>query len=146
MRPGDGGVGTLSTAQNGNSDLVWHGETSGTFAQMKFELSNTDGTSDKINLGAGVLNKADGVFFKFDFLGTGMANQTYTLLTFGSSLNFSVSDFSYTGLASGLAGEFALTNNSLTFTTVPEPSTFAMIIGGLVAVMVFRRRSARRAA
>lgn len=144
MRPGDGGIGTFSTTQSGNSDMVWHGEASGAFAQMKFELSNTDATSDKIDLGAGVLNKADGFFFKFDFLGTGMANQTYTLLTFGSSLNFSVADFSYTGLTSGLTGEFALTENALTFTTVPEPSTFAMIIGGLLALVVFRRRAARR--
>ncbi|PTX95325.1 hypothetical protein DB345_13700 [Spartobacteria bacterium LR76] len=146
MRPGDGGIGTFSTSQNGNSDMVWHGEASGAFAQMKFELSNTDATSDKIDLGAGVLNKADGLFFKFDFLGTGMANQTYTLLTFGSSLNFSVTDFSYTGLTSGLTGEFALTENALTFTTVPEPSTFAMIIGGLLALVIFRRRAARRIA
>lgn len=140
IAPGDGGIGTL-TATN----LTWNGETSGAFAQMKFELSNTGGqsasaTADRLALGAGILAKGSGSIFTFDFLGTGAAGNTYTLMTFGSSTGFSVSDFTYTNLTSGLDGTFALNGTSLTFTVVPEPATFALLGAGLMVMFFARRR------
>jgi len=139
ISPGDGGIGTL-TATN----LTWNGETSGAFAQMKFELGNVPNlgiaaTSDKLSLGTGILTKGSGTTFTFDFLGTGATGDTYTLLTFGST-TFSASDFSYTNLAGGLTGTFSLEANSLLFTVVPEPSTYALLAVGLMAVVFFRRK------
>lgn len=140
IAPGDGGIGTL-TATN----LTWNGETSGTFAQMKFELSNVGGqgasaTADRLALGSGILSKGSGSIFTFDFLGTGAAGDTYTLMTFGSSTGFSVSDFTYTNLTSGLNGTFALNGTSLTFSVVPEPTTFALFGAGLMVTFFARRR------
>ncbi len=140
IAPGDGGIGTL-TATN----LTWNGETSGTFAQMKFELSNTGGqgalaTADRLALGSGILAKGSGSIFTFDFLGTGAAGNTYTLMTFGSSTGFSVSDFTYTNLTNGLNGTFALNGTNLTFSVVPEPTTFALLGAGLMVTVFARRR------
>jgi fibronectin-binding autotransporter adhesin len=146
IRPGNGGIGTLSTSQNGNSDFNWNGETSGTFAQMKFELSNVDATSDRLNLGSGLLLKAGGSVFRFDFLNTGLVNTTYTLISFGQSVGFNVSDFGYENLAQGLTGQFNLTPTSLTFTTavVPEPLVIAPIMIGFLGLLVLHRRSRRK--
>jgi autotransporter-associated beta strand protein len=140
IAPGDGGIGTL-TATN----LKWNGETSGAFAQMKFELSNVGGqstsaTADHLALGSGILTKGSGSIFTFDFLGTGAAGNTYTLMTFGSSSGFSVSDFTYTNLTNGLNGTFALDGTSLTFSVVPEPTTFALLGAGLMVTFFARRR------
>ncbi len=140
ISPGDGGVGTL-TATN----LTWNGETSGTFAQMKFELSNTGGqgasaTADRLALGSGILAKGSGSIFTFDFLGTGAAGNTYTIMTFGSITGFSVSDFTYTNLTNGLNGTFALSGTNLTFSVVPEPTTFALLGAGLLVTFFARRR------
>ncbi len=135
IKPGSGGIGTLST-NNGN--LVWNGETSGTFGQMKFELSNVGNTSDVIALGVGMLDKNTGSVFSFDFQGTGLFNTTYTLITFGST-DFLASDFSYTNLGSGLTGTFAVNAGSLQFTTVPEPSV--VVLSGLgLALVLWRAR------
>ncbi|TXI87799.1 MAG: PEP-CTERM sorting domain-containing protein [Cupriavidus sp.] len=140
IAPGDGGIGTL-TATN----LMWNGETSGAFAQMKFELSNVGGqstsaTADRLALGSGILSKGSGSIFTFDFLGTGAAGNTYTLMTFGSSSGFSVGDFTYTNLTDGLNGTFALNGTSLTFSVVPEPTTFALLGAGLMVTFFARRR------
>lgn len=139
ISPGDGGIGTL-TATN----LTWNGEASGSFAQMKFELGNVGNlglaaTSDKLSLGSGILTKGTGSIFAFDFLGTGAAGDTYTLLTFGST-DFLVGDFSYSNLAGGLSGTFTLQGNSLLFSVVPEPQTYALLAAGLMAVLFLRRK------
>lgn len=140
ISPGDGGIGTL-TATN----LTWNGETSGSFAQMKFELGNVAGqgssaTSDLLSLGSGILLKGTGSTFTFDFLGSGAAGNTYTLLTFGSASGFSVGDFSYSNLTNGLSGTFELNAGSLTFSVVPEPTTFALLGAGLMVTFFAPRR------
>jgi hypothetical protein len=69
----------------------------------------------------------------------GAQSITYTLVTFGSTTFGDASVFS----ATGVDGTFAFAGNSLTFTVtaIPEPSTYAAILGGLVlAGVVYRRR------
>ncbi len=138
IAPGNG-IGGLNVSQNGNSDLVWNGETSGSFGQMKFELASGSSSSDQLNLGVGMLNKGSGTTFTFDFLGTGGASQTYTLINFGST-DFTVGDFSYTNLSSGLTGTFSLSGSTLQFTTVPEPATLGMVAFSLTTMLMLRRR------
>ncbi|CAN5758863.1 hypothetical protein BH09VER1_BH09VER1_12940 [soil metagenome] len=136
LAPGSGGLGNFAT---NNGDLVWNGQASGAFGQMKFELG-TGNASDLIALGTGMLDKNTGSIFSFDFQGTGTVGNTYTLITFGST-DFLVSDFSYTGLASGLTGSFVENAGNLQFVTsaVPEPSVVALAGLGL-ALVVWRGR------
>lgn len=129
-------IGTLST---NNGSFVWNGESS-SIAQMLFELNAGSNASDQLNLGTGMFDKGTGSVFAFDFLGTGGGGFTYTLINFGST-DFSVENFSYTNLASGLTGSFILNDNSLQFSVVPEPSTALLLAGGLSLLLVFRRRN-----
>ena len=132
-------IGTLTTQDNGNGYFLWNGETTDT-AQMLFELSTTDNTSDRLDLGASEFLKGTGTVFKFDFLGTGKASETYTLIEFGTmSAGWDVSDFTYENLASGLSGTFALNANDLQFTVIPEPGTIGMALAGLALVLLRRR-------
>jgi autotransporter-associated beta strand protein len=132
-------IGTLKTSSAGNGYFLWNGETDGT-AQMQFELSTTDNTSDMLDLGSDAFLKGTGTTFTFDFLGGGMAGETYTLVTFGSTTFTDASDFSYTGLGGGYAGDFVLNSGSLQFTVsaVPEPASIGVL--GLGAALLVRRR------
>lgn len=112
-------------------------------SKFKFELSAADNTADRLSLGSGVLTKGSTGTFQFDFLGTGAANYTYTLLTFGSSAGgFVAGNFSFTNLAPGLSGTFALTATALDFAVVaiPEPSVLAALLGGGLLLCTHRRR------
>ncbi len=117
VAPGDAAVaasiGTLAVS----GTLTWNGG-----AAARFHLSTADNTSDRIAL-SGALTKGSAGAYRFDFQGTGLAGQTYTLGTFTSS-TFTAADFSYTGLASGLVGTFTKTATSLTFTV----SAFSPIV------------------
>ena len=76
--------------------------------------------------------------FRFDFLGTGSHNDTYTLVTWDNTTTFSPTDFAYTNLAAGKSGTFNISGNSLEFTVVPEPR--ALILLSLGAIPLIRRR------
>ncbi len=151
VAPGTNGIGTLA---DNNLYLDWYGSNDSNFAQMKFDLSTIDNSSDQIT---GLFNftkaSATGTF-KFDFLGGGNNNNgdpitgtVYTLIQFNSLGNisgapFTAADFSYKNLAPGLSGAFVLTANSLQFEVVPEPGTWAMLLGG-VSVLGFYRKLRR---
>lgn len=143
---GDGTVGSITldagSIAPGNSigiinadELTWNG------GMMAFELSSTGDSSDQLDI-VGLFGKGAGSAHVFDFLGTGGSGFTYQLINFGST-NFSVTDFTYTNLASGLTGSFTLDSGTLSFTAVPEPSTLSagmLLAGGL---LLHRRRTRR---
>ena len=108
LAPGNGGIGTLNAAT-----LTWRSGGTGFF-----DLGAA-GTADRIALGSGALVKgsASGPF-TFNFNGTGVTGQVYTLATFGST-TFTAADFSATNLASGVTGVFQVSGTSLIFTTQP---------------------------
>lgn len=146
IAPGNS-IGTLTA----NGGMVWNGETSsggGEFAQMQMELSMTggDNSSDFLDLGSGSLTKGTGDVYLFDFLDTGAAGNTYTIVGFGDT-DFLVGDFGYTGLTDGLVGSFQLNSDSLQFIVVPEPGAYAAMMGlgmlALVGARRFRQRSSR---
>ncbi len=132
-------IGTLSTQDNGNGYFLWNGEASGSEpGQLQFELSTTDNTSDRLNLGTSEFLKGTGSVFKFDFMGGGKAGEAYTLVQFGSTTFADASEFSYENLGAGLSGAFTLNSNDLVFTVIPEPGTVGMVLAGL-ALMALRR-------
>lgn len=138
LAPGNGGIGMMTVAA-----FTWNGG-----GVMNFELG-TANASDKLAI-TGALAKS-GTGFNFDFLTGGTVGNTYTLLTFGSNSGITSGDLSYTNLASGLIGTFAVNANDVTFSVtasaIPEPSTYAAIFGALaLASAVWRRRRARAGA
>jgi len=132
LAPGNS-IGTLAVG----GDVTWNG-TSGN--AWNFELGLGD-VSDQLAL-TGDFLKGTGVDFVFDFQ-SGATTGTFVLVTWDGTTDFSNTDFSYTNLGSGLAGEFAINGNQLEFTTtaVPEPSTFAVLAGaGVLGLALWRRR------
>ena len=108
LAPGNGGIGTLNA-----STLTWRSGGIGFF-----DLGAA-GTADRIALGSGALVKgsASGPF-AFNFNGTGVTGQVYTLATYGST-TFAAGDFTATNLAPGVTGVFQVSGSTLVFTTQP---------------------------
>jgi hypothetical protein len=137
MAPGTTGVGSMGTLTIQNDDFGWASDdaTSG----MLFDLSALNNTSDLLDITGsggdqGGFNKDDGTSFLFDFTG-GKVGETYTLVNFENT-DFLVGDFA---VGSGIDGTFTLNSNNLQFNAIPEPSTFALLgLGGLA--LILRRR------
>jgi fibronectin-binding autotransporter adhesin len=106
-------------------------------ANFVFELGTA---SDLIAVGGGFNNIGTGPYtFEF-FDAGGLAETTYTLLTFGSTNFVGVDDFTFISSISGLEGNFILGADSLSFqvTVIPEPSS--MLLLGLGGLALFARR------
>jgi T5SS/PEP-CTERM-associated repeat protein/autotransporter-associated beta strand protein len=107
-------------------------------AVLEYELGAT--SSDSINVTEDFTKDGVGAY-SFQFINDGwQIGFTYTLVTFGET-NFSVGDFSFTNTG-GFDGDFVLNGDSLTFTvtSVPEPSTWAMVLASGVVIAVGLRR------
>lgn len=106
-----------------------------------FELG-AGNTSDMLNI-TGDFLRGSGSSFVFDFAG-GTDLGTFTLVQWTGTTSFSFpTDFSITNLGGGNTGEFAFSGNQLQLTVIPEPSTWALLIGSLVLLIVIRRRRIR---
>jgi hypothetical protein len=104
---------------------------------MTYELAAA-GASDSLTLGGLFAEGSTGTFnFSFTQNAGFSTSQTYTLITFASVSGFSASDFG--GAPTGM--QFDLTATSLLLEPVPEPATWAMLLGGLGIFTRFRRRS-----
>jgi len=134
IAPGATGIESLDVT----NDVTWNAG-----ASWKFELGSGN-SSDRLNVtgvGSDFL-KGTGSGWSFDFQNTGVFGDTYTLVDWDGSTTFAFGDFSYSNLASGLTGSFAINGTQLDFTVVPEPSTWVLVGVGLISMVVFRRRRA----
>lgn len=137
IAPGGESIRTLTVANH----LTWNGTAEGSVADWQFRLGESD-VSDRLAIsGAGHdFNKGTGEVFQFDFLGTGEIG-IYTLITWTGDTEFEASDFSYTNLAAGLAGQFSIEDTHLIFTVaIPEPSTYVLGLGMLALLVLWVRR------
>jgi fibronectin-binding autotransporter adhesin len=115
------------------------------------EVGAVDGVgSDNISLGGGALTSAGSGNYDVDFEGvTFDTPDDYTLISYGSETGFTASDFSAedVNFGPGLSGSFNLTTSgagNLTFDViaVPEPAMEALLAGGVIFLIGFRRRRA----
>ncbi len=132
-----------TTTFNGNLTL-----SSGT--SLVFDLATT-GTSDKVLLSSGnllTLNNQSITDFTFNLL-SGYGVGTYTLIdaSAGSILgSLNSNPANLTEVLGGFNATLSLNSSNLILTVavVPEPGTWAMMLGGLVMLVVIQRRRAKQ--
>lgn len=140
ITPGNGGAGTFALSGGLNAAAG---------ATFKFELGTT---SDLLALGAGVFTgstAAGGLTFEFTNISGFAAATPYTLSSFASSTGLDYTDLTASIVPSGFmldssfgTGGFQINSGNLQvqFTTVPEPSTAALIGLGVLGMVAARRR------
>jgi autotransporter-associated beta strand protein len=106
-----------------------------------FELGATPASSDFLSLSGSFTGGSDPLLFTFVNNGW-VIGQTYDLISFGSTTFSDASGFGFTN-GGGFDGFFTMDSSSLQFTVIPEPSTYAMVIGGLALLIALRRRRGR---
>ena len=134
---GSGVAGTFNAAS-----LTWN--SNDTVSGLRFDLGATQVASDSISL-SGNFNKGSGSTFVFAFNDVAAApSMTYTLLTFAGT-DFASTDFSATGVAGTFGIDYGAGTLSFTVNAIPEPSTYAAILGtlALAGVFIHRRRRSR---
>lgn len=137
LTPGtDGTVGNLKFS----SGLNISGITPDTGA-LKFDLATTI-ASDKITLTTGVLTIGSGLLEWNDFSFTALSGfgvGTYTLFSDAQAISGTLG-LNVTGTIGGLSSNIAISGNDLILNVVPEPATYGLMVAGLIALLVFRRR------
>ncbi len=110
-------------------------------ANIKFDLGLNADNSDFVSIAGNLLKSGTGSF-SFTFVNNGwILGQTYDLISFNST-GFSISDFSYTN-GGQFGGSFAFSGGNLlqfTLTSIPEPSALLVLVGGLGAALIRRRK------
>jgi fibronectin-binding autotransporter adhesin len=125
------GTGSPSTGTMNASSLTFNN--GGTLA---FNLSASSSTSALLSL-TGAFTKGTAGTFDISLTG-GEAGQDYDLVNFGST-TFANTDFTEVG---SVSGSFQIVGNDLDFdvAAVPEPSTWALMLGGVALLVVYHRR------
>jgi len=134
LSPGNS-AGTLTFANN----LTLNNNTAGS---LLFDLGTS---SDKVMVnGLLTLNGQDFTSFTFDTSGGGFGAGTYVLFedtssTIAGSLGGSLTSTQFTGYNATLGFDVTGRELVLTVAVVPEPGTWAMMIGGLVVLFAVQR-------
>jgi len=137
LTPGDGGAGGLTLSLSGGMNISASSTGAGNYL---FDLT-APGASDKITLLTGTLNYGTLNFSDFTFTG-GSVGGTYVLFDANSAISFAGM-----GVLAGTVGGNAATlsydaaNFDIVLTVVPEPSTWAMLVLGSLAMLILTRRS-----
>lgn len=134
--------GTLSPGSSPgtlNAESLFWGE-----GTLRFELGPTPATSDRLILTSQLVGLAlPSGPYTFDFIDAGWStNTTYDLITFDMT-DIAIGDFDFSN-GGGFDGNFSYNGNTLQFnvTTVPEPSTWALLLAAMftAATLLARKR------
>lgn len=136
VAPGDGGVGALTMDLSGTTGKA----TFNSGASFSFDLA-APGTSD---LFAFIGTSSGDIVFNgnkvnFADLG-GLSAGLYTLFTFDNASAYTGTLTIGTGLTSFAGSSFIYNANSIQLNVVPEPTTWALIIMGVMTLSASRRR------
>jgi len=136
--------GQTKTFKNNGSDVtsaaifyrVWSGSPSGSFASLNytFQIDNVGGTPGDQQWGTDAAGVFGGPAYYTSNLLTGLSNGAYNLEVYTRITTNGVD------AATEIFNNNGGSNYSATFTVVPEPATWALLAGGLTALVVFRRR------
>ncbi len=142
IAPGTTGIGSFTV----RSALTWNAGTAWRFDLGAAGISQASpGTSDFLSItNNNAFLKGTGSTFTFDFLNSGNEG-FYRLVSWGSNgTTFLGTDFVATNLTAGLLASFIVDApaNSLYLqvTAIPEPSTYALAVLGMLGLMVAIRR------
>ena len=113
-------------------------------SSLKFNLGTPGNVTALLAL-AGNFDKSGSGVFTLDFSGSGQAG-TYNLLSFAGTTFAGAGDFNIVNLGSGLSGVLTLngTSLSLAVSAVPEPSTYALMVGAFALAGATLRNRKRR--
>jgi fibronectin-binding autotransporter adhesin len=141
VAPGIAGIGTVTV----KNDVTWNGGQSWVFELGSAGPSlGAPGTSDLLaiaGIGSDFL-QGTGSAWTFDFAGTGGLGW-YKLIEWSGTSDFESIDFTGANLGEGLASEFTIQDKALYVNVVPEPSTYALLLGA--ALLLFGKTYRRRA-
>ncbi len=143
LAPGDGSIGTLTIDGGGTNATAGLLLNAG---ELVFDITGL--SSDTIVLtnfavGAGQGSSTAGVGgLSVTFNGTAGSVATYELIRFASAPGIAVDRFALSAeaLAAGWVGSFAYQGNSLVFEAVPEPGSWALLVGAAGLWGIYRRR------
>lgn len=144
LAPGSGGAGTTTAVLSGTGSLDLSAAVGGAnTGALVFQLAST---SDQFVLASGTLAIGSGQleFSDFSFSNiAGFGAGTYVLFDAASAISGTLGS-SLSGTVGGLSALLSLddTNNDilLTVSPIPEPSTYALLGGGLATLAFLRRR------
>ncbi len=141
LAPGSGGIGTLTLGDSAtwNSNDAWRFELGTAAADLASANAATD--SDLLDIAGGDFVKGTGTIWTFDFQNSGEQGW-YKLVDWTGATAFLDGDFAATNLASGLTGTFTVdsTTSALYLNVVPEPGAGVLLLSGLGAQLLARRR------
>jgi len=109
---------------------------------FNFELGANQAGSDLVTVG-GALNFTGPGLVSFNFADLGLLPGTYDLIRFSGLSGLTLANLAFGTTPLGFAGNFVIDADSvsLNVTPIPEPSTYALLIGlGAFAVVALRRR------
>ena len=141
------GLGTGDTTNKFTAGSLTWNSASGT-GGLSFTLDGASTNSTNLTL-TGAFTQGTGSGFDINLADNGqiLGAGTYDLINFGSTNFTDVSQFnliSTLDLAPGLTGSLVLTGNQLDFNVVasevPEPGAWALMLGGLGALVFLQRR------
>ncbi len=131
--------GTLAPGTMTAQDLLWED------GDLEYGLGANGTASGLLSVG---LFQGLGTTYAFTFINHGWTiGSTYSLINFSGTNITDPNVFSFTN-GGGFDGDFSFDNNTLNFTmtVIPEPSSFALIVGAMVAAWLLRKRRISRGA
>ena len=115
-----------------------------TSANLDFDLDTTAASANNDKIATGALSLGSTIIFNFSQLtpGTLEIGQLYTLISANSISGFSAGNISTTWVnGTPYTATYSVVgyNLDVTFTAVPEPGTWSLLVGGLAMLSCFQR-------